>query len=70
VGFAWRAIIVLIVFVGVGVAVDRAIATHERASRTPESQVRLAAAMAGLFAGGAGATIVVLALAFKRSRKT
>lgn len=52
----------LAVFVGVGVSVDRAVIAHQRNNNTPESQIRLAAAMAGLFSGGAAATVAGLAV--------
>jgi hypothetical protein len=68
VGFLWRAILVLAVFVGVGYAVDHAVKQHSRHAGTPESQVRLSAAMAGLFTGGAAASAVLLAVAFSKQR--
>jgi len=66
--FAWRAILVLAVFIGVGYAVDHAVKQHSLHDGTPESQVRLSAAMAGLFAGGAAASIVLLAVAFRKQK--
>jgi hypothetical protein len=64
--FLWRAILVVAIFIGFGYAIDRAVLTHSRNAATPESQVRLSAAMAGLFGGGAVASVVTLALAFTR----
>ena len=65
--FAWRAIVVLAVFVGAGLAIDRIVVTRAGQS-TPAAQVHLAAAMAGLFGGGAAASVVALALAFGKKR--
>jgi hypothetical protein len=68
VAFAWRAVFVVAVFIGVGMAVDKIVISHQRAANAPESQVRLSAAMAGLFAGGASASILTLVLAFATKR--
>lgn len=62
----WSALLVAAVFVGVGMVVDRTVLAHAGDRGTPQAQVRLAAAMAGLFAGGAVASATALALAFKR----
>ena len=65
-GFVWKALLVVAVFAGVGLPVDRAVLSRGGSSGTPKAQVRLAAALAGLFAGGAAASVTTLALAFIR----
>jgi hypothetical protein len=55
---AWRFVVVCVVFLGVGLETARLVVAHAVNAGTAESQVRLAGAMAGLFAGGAAAVVV------------
>ena len=64
--YAWKTLLVVAVFLGVGYAVMRLVITHAVQMGTPDSELRLAAAMAGLFAGGAAACIVGIALVWTR----
>jgi hypothetical protein len=57
---------VLLVCVGVGWGTARAVRMHATAG-TPVAQVRLSSAMAGLFAGGAAAVVLGIALMWGRS---
>lgn len=68
VGLLWRVLAVLAVFVGCGLFVAKLVIAHAQAGGAPLAQVRLAGWMAGLFAGGALASVVVLALAFGKRR--
>jgi hypothetical protein len=63
---ALRVLVVVFVFAGVGVLTAVAV-THHAVVGTPAAEVRLAAAMAGLFAGGAAAVVVGIALVWRRS---
>lgn len=67
--FIWRGIVVLAVFICVALAVSHTVMTHEivRAG-TPYAEVRLASWMAGLFAGGAAAVVVGIAVLIRRGR--
>ena len=56
-----RVLVVVAVFAGVGWATAHIIIARAVARGTPEYEVRLAGAMAGLFVGGAAAVIVLLA---------
>jgi hypothetical protein len=58
---ALRVLVLLLVFGGVAWLAAWAVMAHAAAG-TPEAQVRLAAGMAGLFAGGAAAVIVGVAM--------
>jgi TRAP-type C4-dicarboxylate transport system permease small subunit len=62
-----RVLIVVAVFAGVGWGTARAV-LHHAAMGTPATQVRLSAAMAGLFAGGAAAVVAGIGLAWRASR--
>jgi hypothetical protein len=53
-----RALIILFVFCLTAWYTSRLVTTHTEESNTPASQLRLAGAMAGLFAGGAAAMFV------------
>jgi hypothetical protein len=53
------------VFAGVGWLTAQVV-MHHAAVGTPAAQVRLSAAMAGLFAGGAAAVVVGIALVWRR----
>jgi hypothetical protein len=68
-GFAWRVLVVLSVFIGVGVAVSHVVMVEEMAKATaPIAEIRLASWMSGLFAGGLAAVLVAVALLLKRRR--
>jgi hypothetical protein len=54
------------VFVATGWLAARAVLHHAASGGAFEPQVRLAAAMAGLFAGGIAATLVLLAITLRR----
>lgn len=62
---ALRAVLLLAVFLGVGAFAVRGVMRHASAA-TPVAEVRLSAAMAGLFAGGAAAVVVGIALVWRR----
>jgi len=66
----WRALVVVAVFVGVGLATADGVVKHAVNAGAAESQVRLAGAMAGLFAGGAAAVLVGIAMVLVAGRKT
>ena len=61
-----RALILLTVFVVVGWFTAAHVQSHAIAG-TPAAEVRLASAMAGLFAGGAAVVVTGIALLWKRS---
>ena len=65
---AWRTLLVVAVFVGVGLWVTDAVVRHSDAVGGAVAEVRLAAMMAGLFAGGAAATLVGIGLLVIRGR--
>jgi hypothetical protein len=65
-----RTFIVVAVFVGVGLATANGVVKHAVNAGAAESQVRLAGAMAGLFAGGAAAVLAGIAMALAAGRKT
>jgi hypothetical protein len=68
-GVIWRGIVVLAVFVCVALTVSHAVMAHEMATvGAPFAEVRLASWMAGLFAGGAAAVAVGIAILIKRRR--
>jgi len=58
---ALRAVLVLAVFGAVGLLAARAV-LGRAAPATPAPEVHLAAAMAGLFAGGAAAALTLIAM--------
>jgi len=62
---ARRIAILLAVFLGVGWLTARVV-MHHAAVGTPAAQIRLSSAMAGLFAGGAAAVIVGIAMVLRR----
>jgi hypothetical protein len=64
--YAWRSLLVLAVFLGVGYAVMHLVIAHSVQRSTPLPELRLAGAMAGLFAGGAAACVVGIALVWRR----
>ena len=66
----WRALVVVAVCVGVGLATADGVVKHAVNAGAAESQVRLAGAMAGLFAGGAAAVVVGIAMALMAGKKT
>jgi hypothetical protein len=66
---AWRFVVVCVVFVVVGWITATAVVAHAANGGTTESQIRLAGAMAGLFAGGAAATLAgIVLVATRRDR--
>jgi hypothetical protein len=65
----WRALVVVAVFVGVGLTTANAVVKHAVNAGNAESQVRLAGAMAGLFAGGAAAVLVGIAMMLLQGRR-
>ena len=67
---AWKVVVVLAAFVGVGWLTTRLVIEHAVAAGAYEPEVRLAGMMAGLFAGGAAATLTILAVVWKRKDKS
>jgi hypothetical protein len=61
-----RALIILAVFCVTAWYTARLVTAHTEESATPASQLRLAGAMAGLFAGGAAAMLVGIAFVVAR----
>jgi hypothetical protein len=59
---AWPAALVVATFVGVGLWLSVTVTRMGTAGNAPVAQVRLSAAMAGLFGGGAAALVVTLLL--------
>jgi len=68
--FVWRAALVLLIFAGVGLATAKIVITHAVNAGAAQSQVYLAGAMAGLFAGGLAALLAGIALALSQSRRS
>ena len=62
---AWRAAVIVVVFAGVGIETAKLVVQHAVNAGAAESQVHLAGAMAGLFAGAAAALLVGIALLWK-----
>ena len=67
---AWRALLVVAIFVVVGVLTDHILVARAVARGVPEYDERLAGAMGGLFVGGAAACLVALALLFGRGGRS
>ena len=67
--FVWRAALLVVVFVGVGLATADGVVRHAVNAGAAESQIRLAGAMAGLFAGGAAAVVVGIGMALMGRRR-
>lgn len=66
---AWRALVIVAVFIAVGLGVSHLVMLHETAKAgAPVAEVRLASWMAGLFTGGLAAVLAGLALIIKRRR--
>ena len=63
---ALRALVLVAVFVGVGWMTARAVMNHVASAGAMQPEVRLAGAMAGLFAGGAVTLIVGIAMVWTR----
>ena len=61
-----RALVLVAVFVGVGWLTARAVMSHVASAGAMQPEVRLAGAMAGLFAGGAVTLIVGIAMVWSR----
>ena len=64
--YAWRSLLIVAVFLGVGYAVMHIVLSFSLDTGTPASELRLAAGMAGLFAGGAAACLVAIATLWTR----
>lgn len=62
----WRVLVIVAVFAGVGALTGFAVVAHASAGRDYQPEVRLAGAMAGLFAGGAAATVVGIGMVWRR----
>jgi hypothetical protein len=62
---ALRGLILLTVFVGVGLLTAQAV-IHHASPTAPAAEVRLSAAMAGLFAGGAATVLAGIAMLWRR----
>ena len=63
---ALRVLILVAVFAGVGWMTARAVMSHVASAGAMQPEVRLAGAMAGLFAGGAAAVLVGIAMVWRR----
>ena len=63
---ALRALVLVAVFAGVGWVTARAVMNHVASAGAMQPEVRLAGAMAGLFAGGAVTLIVGIAMVWTR----
>ena len=63
---ALRALVLVAVFAGVGWVTARAVMNHVASAGAMQPEVRLAGAMAGLFAGGAVTLIVGIAMVWSR----
>jgi len=66
--FLWRVVLVLVVFVGVGRITSQIVGRHATQAGAYEPEVRLGAAMAGLFAGGFAATVVGIVVIWPRKK--
>lgn len=69
---AMRVLVLLAVFAGAGWVAARGVmrhgASHAARGVAPEPEVRLAAEMAGLFAGGAAALVMGIAMVWMRDK--
>ncbi|WP_158789714.1 hypothetical protein [Granulicella sp. L46] len=65
---AVRALVLVVVFAGVGWFTARAVMDHVASRGAMQPEVRLSGAMAGLFAGGAVTLIVGIAMAWSRGK--
>ena len=65
---AMRTVMLLAVFVGVGWLTARGVMDHIASRGAMQPEVRLAGAMAGLFAGGAAVMIAGIAMVWARGR--
>jgi hypothetical protein len=57
-----RALVLLAVFCGVAYYTNKLVTAHTEESAVPAQQIRLAGAMAGLFAGAAASMLVSIVL--------
>ena len=64
-----RAIVLAAVFVIVGLTAAHMVIGHAGRAGPPRAEVRLTAAMAGLFAGGVAAVVTGVVIAVGRGRK-
>ena len=64
--YAWRTLLIVAVFLGVGYGVMHLVISHAVQMAAPESEIRLAGGMAGLFSGGAAACLVAIATLWGR----
>ena len=63
-----RALVLLIVFGGVGWLTARSVMGHAASRGAMQPEVRLAGAMAGLFAGGAATLVAGIAMVWARAK--
>lgn len=68
-GAAWRGAVVLAVFAVVAWLTSHAVMVHQMRQGSGGAEVRMAAWMAGLFAGGGAAVITGIALVTLRRRR-
>ena len=66
---ALRALVLVVVFAGVGWLTARAVMGHVASKGAMQPEVRLAGAMAGLFAGGAVTLMVGIAMVWSRGKR-
>lgn len=65
---AVRVLVLVAVFAGVGWMTARAVMNHVESQGAMQPEVRLAGAMAGLFAGGAVTLVVGIAMVWTRRK--
>lgn len=65
---ALRVVILLVVFIGVGWLTARGVMDHVASRGAMQPEVRLAGAMAGLFAGGIATVMAGIAMVWSRGR--
>jgi hypothetical protein len=65
---ALRTLFLLLVFAGVGWLTARGVMAHVASGGAMQPEVRLAGAMAGLFAGGAATVMVGIAMVWSRGK--
>jgi hypothetical protein len=63
-----RTLVLVVVFAGVGWLTARGVMAHVASGGAMQPEVRLAGAMAGLFAGGAAAVIAGIAMVWGRGK--